>query len=105
MLERWHGIKDRAKSKNYVIDFDWTFLKETWENQKGLCAISKIEMTFIMNNGRVPTNVSVDKTDSTKKYSKNNIQLVCMAVNQMKSDLKIKELIYFCQKIIKNYEN
>jgi hypothetical protein len=105
LLERWHGVKDRAKSKNYLIDFDWIFLKEVWENQKGLCAISKIEMTFIMNNGRVSTNVSVDKIDSTKKYSKDNIQLVCMAVNQMKSDLKIKELIYFCQEIIKNYEN
>ena len=60
-------------------------------------------MTFKMNNGRVNTNVSVDRIDSTKGYLQDNIQLVCMAVNQMKNDLEINELIYFCKQIIKNY--
>jgi len=105
LLERWHGIKERAAKKNYTVDFNWGFLKELWEKQKGLCAISKIEMTFEMNNGRIPTNVSVDKINSKDNYTKDNIQLVCMAVNQMKNDLTIEQLLYFCKEILKENES
>lgn len=105
LLERWHGLKDRAIRKNYKVDFDWKFLKELWNKQNGLCAISNVQMTFIMNDGRVSTNVSVDKINSKDTYTTNNIQLVCMAVNQMKNDLEINELLYFCKEIIKNYES
>lgn len=107
LLERWHGAKDRARLNGLVIDFKWDYLKELWIRQEGRCSISNINMTFIMNNGRVSTNVSLDRKDSSKGYIKGNVQLVCMAVNQMKNDLKIKELLYFCYNILKynNYES
>jgi len=105
LLERWHGLKDRNKKHNIELNFDWTYLKILWENQNGLCAISNIPMTYEINNGRVPTNLSVDKIDCKLPYSKNNIQLVCMAVNQMKSDMTIAQLIYFCKNIIENNEH
>jgi hypothetical protein len=104
LLERWHGLKDRAKKNGLIVDFTWEFLLDIWNNQNGVCAISKIPMTFEMNNGRINTNVSVDRINSSKGYLQDNIQLVCMAVNQMKNDLEINELIYFCKQIIKNYE-
>lgn len=105
LLERWHGIKERSKTKGHIIDFDWKYLKELWEKQKGLCAISKIPMTYEMNNGRVSTNLSVDKINCKDFYKKGNIQLVCMAVNQMKSDLTMEKLIFFCKEVIKNYKH
>lgn len=37
---------------------------------------------------------------TTLGYIKGNIQLVCMAVNQMKSDLTIEQLKYFCKSIL-----
>lgn len=40
---------------------------------------------------RVPTNVSVDRINSNLGYIKGNLQLVCMAVNQIK---------YFCKSIL-----
>jgi hypothetical protein len=104
LVSRWNGTKCRANKKGYNINFDWTFLKELWELQKGNCAISKIPMTYEMFNGRTPTNVSVDRIDSNKGYEKGNIQLVCMAVNQMKSDLDAEEFIYFCEQIVNNNE-
>lgn len=102
LLERWHGLKERS---NIVVDFNWDYLKSLWDKQQGLCALSGIPMTFIMFEGRIPTNVSVDRIDSSKDYTKDNIQLVCMAANQMKSDLKLDQLLYFCTKIIKKHEN
>ncbi len=105
LLERWHGLVERAKKKGLIVDFKWNFLKELYIKQKGKCAVSNIEMTYEMFNGRTPTNVSVDRIDSSIGYLQSNIQLVCMAVNQMKSDLDIKQLIYFCTQIIETNEN
>lgn len=59
-------------------------------------------MTYELNNGRVNTNVSIDRIDSTKGYLKTNVQLVCMVVNQMKSDLSLNELISICKQIIEH---
>ncbi len=105
LLERWHGLKDRYKKLGFSVDFKSDYLKELWVEQKGLCNISKIPMTYIMNKGRTYTNISVDRINSNIGYIKGNIQLVCMAVNQMKSDLKIDELVYICKEIINNYES
>jgi hypothetical protein len=52
-----------------------------WEKQKGLCALTGIPMTYKFYEGRVNTNLSVDRIDSAKGYSKDNVQLVCMAAN------------------------
>ena len=57
-------------------------------------------MTYYFDSGRVPTNLSVDRIDSSLGYIKGNIQLVCMAVNQMKSDLTVEQLKYFCKSIL-----
>lgn len=105
LVERYCGLKDRSKKYNFIIDFNVDYLKELWNSQNGLCNISKIPMTYIMNQGRIYTNVSVDRIDSNIGYIKGNIQLVCMAVNQMKSDLSMNELVYICKEIINNYEN
>lgn len=104
LLERWHGAKSRAKANGLFLDFDVNYLKELWEKQNGKCALSGIDMTYKIFQGRINTNVSIDRIDSTKGYIKNNIQLVCMVINQMKNDLSVSELIHFCKNIIKTYE-
>lgn len=105
ITERFNSLKTRARNKKLVVEIDCNYLKELWTLQKGLCAISNLEMTYYFNNGRVPTNLSIDRIDSSKGYTKDNIQLVCMAINTMKSDLCLDQLIYFCNKIIKHNEN
>lgn len=100
--KRFLGLKDRAKKLNLEIDIDIDYLKELWNKQEGKCALSKINMTNISNKGRILTNLSIDRIDSKLGYIKNNIQFVCMAVNQMKSDLTLDELYFLCESILKN---
>jgi hypothetical protein len=102
LVSRWNGIKERSKKNGYNIDFDYLYLKELWNKQEGKCAISGLNMTYEIFKGRIFTNVSVDRIDSNKGYTKNNVQLVCMAINQMKSDMSIEELLYFCEHIVYN---
>ena len=100
LYERFHGLKDRANKKNIECNVDLQYLHQLWNDQKGLCALSGIPMTYYFDSGRIPTNVSVDRIDSKLGYAKGNIQLVCMAVNQMKNDLTIEQLKYFCKSIL-----
>ena len=48
--------------------------------------------------------MSIDRINPDEGYTLENTQIVCMAVNQMKSDLTMDELLLFCKYIIKNNE-
>ena len=102
LQERWLGAKDRAEKKGIEFSISKEYLQKLWDNQKGLCAISKIPMTFIMDKGRIYTNVSIDQINPSKGYTESNIQLVCMAVNQFKSDFDLETMLFICKKILEN---
>ena len=104
LLERWHGLKDRCNKKGWNIVITVEDLINLWNKQNGICALSGIQMTNKIFSGRTFTNVSIDRIDSKKQYTLDNIRLVCMAVNQMKSDLTKEQLLFFCSNIIK-YNN
>lgn len=97
---RFLGAKERAKKFNIPFDITKEYLQYLWDKQKGLCALSGIPMTYKRDGGRTSTNVSIDQINPHLGYTKNNIQLVCMAVNQMKNDLSMEELYMFCESIL-----
>jgi hypothetical protein len=99
-----HGARGRAKKKNLDFELSLELIKSLWSIQDGKCAITKIPMTHIILQGRLQTNLSIDRIDSSIGYVVNNIQLVCVAVNIMKSTLSMEELINFCKLIINNNE-
>lgn len=94
------GTKRRSKIKDTYNDLDLEYLMYLWNKQEGKCALTGLQMTYKFYEGRVNTNVSVDRIDSSKGYTRDNIQLVCMAANQMKNDLSMDELLFMCNKII-----
>ena len=46
--------------------------------------------------------ISPDRIDSSKGYTKDNIQFVCNRVNAMKNNMNTEELLYFCKKIVEH---
>lgn len=70
--------------------------------QNGKCAISGLDMTYELGEGRIYTNVSIDQIMPSKGYTIDNIQLVCMAVNQLKSDLDMDTILILCSAIVDN---
>ena len=67
--------------------------------------VSKIPMTFEVDKGRIFTNVSLDQKNPGQGYTKDNIQLVCSAVNQLKSNWDMDTVLYICKQVINNYES
>jgi hypothetical protein len=82
------------------------YLRELYCQQKGLCALTGIEMDMSMNTGsRNPLCLSVDRIDDSKGYIPGNVRLVIHWVNlsRMKgmSDadlLKMCEAVSVCMK-------
>ena len=97
------GASERAKRKGIPCTITKEFILDLWNKQNGLCAISKIPMTYEMDSGRIYTNVSIDQIEQGKGYTEDNVQLVCMAVNQLKSDWDMNTVKYICKMIINNY--
>lgn len=88
------------KNRKETLDID--FLESLLEKQSYKCAISGFELTFIAGEGRIETNASLDQIEPGKGYSRDNVQLVCRIVNEMKSTQTLAELVNWCELIVKN---
>lgn len=75
-------------------------LLDLYAAQKGKCALSGVDMTFKREKGvRCPTNISVDRIEAGGKYSPDNVQLVCSALNKFRVDTPLNEYIDWCKKV------
>lgn len=89
--------KTSSRINNYDFNLTQNYLNDLYRRQNGKCALTGIKMTFDTNND---TNISIDRTDSSKGYIKGNIQLTCFFINQMKSDLTLYQLLEACKAIL-----
>lgn len=75
-------------------------LLDILDRQEGRCAISGVELTCKLEKGRkFKTNASIDRIEAGGPYIKDNIQLVCSAVNSWRSDTDLNEFIWWCKKV------
>ena len=76
-------------------------LKEMWDRQDGKCAVTGVQLTHIQGKGyRIWTNVTVDRIDPDNGYVRDNIRLVCRAVNYMKAAMTDDDMIKWAQLIL-----
>ena len=102
-IESWiKKLLNKASQRNKIIDIDFDYLLELYQNQNGKCSLSGEELTFHKNN--LSTNLSIDRINSNIGYIKGNVQLVCHYVNIMKWNKDLPELIEWCKKIINKTE-
>jgi len=94
------GVSKKRGINNFNIDVE--YLESLYKNQNGLCAISGIKMTHTSGKGKIATNVSIDRIDNSKGYTKDNIQLLCQAINMLKFNMTNSELELFLLELSKN---
>jgi len=97
---KWGKIEASAKSRNLAFDVT---IKEAWElflKQERTCALSGI-LLYFGESGRDLGVASLDRIDSSKGYTPDNIQWVHRDVNRLKMDLPEKRLLELCEAIVK----
>jgi len=93
-----HRALKRRPTDNPVTHSE---LIQLYRDQNGKCALSGKTMTWM--NGRIhPTSITIDRIDSTKGYTRGNIQLLCHSVNRMKGDATEAEVIEIARAIVAN---
>ena len=95
-------MKQRIKSfcGHRNCDISAQDLKDVWDKQKGICPYTGIEMKLKEYTGpSCPYNGSIDRIDSSKNYSKDNIEYVCLSVNYAKNEFSKDEMLKFFQSV------
>jgi hypothetical protein len=98
----------RNRKKKFFEELDIEKLVEIWENQKGKCRYTNVDLILqhepnyktISNNYKA----SIDRIDSSKPYSIDNIQFVSFTVNSMKGAMTDDEVYEFLSIVKKIYK-
>lgn len=104
-----------TRSKKFKFDFDLPkgFIKVLWDKQNGKCALSGKELDWIPQpKGSADTRAndfraSLDRINSKKGYTIDNVRLICWYVNDFKkdrSDATLKERVLELATAFKNKE-
>ena len=97
----WGNIKRAAKRRSIPLDIS---LEEAWaqfEAQGGKCALSGIPLIFTScySSRKTETTASLDRIDSSKGYTRDNIQWVHKKLQAIKSDMPQEEFLIWCRRI------
>jgi uncharacterized Zn finger protein (UPF0148 family) len=105
----WRGYKDipgktfsklKLGADRRGLSFEITIqdIQKVYEQQDKICSFSGIPLLFGLN-------ASIDRIDSSKGYTKDNIQIVHKTLNMMKRDLPNDEFLLWCKFVYKhNYD-
>jgi hypothetical protein len=99
----WKGYKDipgkvlsklKRDADSRGIEFHITLedIQNKYEQQNKCCALSGIPVVWGLN-------ASVDRIDSDKHYTVNNIQIVVNIINIMKRDIPEDVFVFLCKQI------
>ncbi len=89
---RTKELERRARIKKLPFDLDYKDLLELYRAQRGTCHYSQIPLP-IKNKGPIEINsLSVDRVDSSKGYTKDNVVLCSHAINMFKSRYSLTDI-------------
>ena len=102
----------RAKSrgnKSWPMEITKYMAYEVGESQNWKCAITGVELeftrggTYFRNMWCNPNSCVIDRIDSSKGYTKDNIQLLTHKANMWKSDFSNEELKQLCEQFLSTH--
>lgn len=93
-----------AKKRNIYFDLNIESVWEIYLKQNKKCPYTGLDLVLKSktSKSRTPLNASLDRIDSSKGYTKDNVQWVYKKVNIIKNTLTHKEFIELCNLIAKN---
>jgi len=101
----WRSIERGAIRRS--INFNLT-IEQVWQiylNQQGKCALSGLDLRFDSTCDSRDGNASLDRIDSDRGYTIDNVQWVHKDVNLMKMDLNQSRFIDLCKAIAFKWQN
>lgn len=100
----WRKIKYTADKRDIAFDITREQALEKFQEQSKACALTKTPLYFTKLNSRYwrYTNASLDRIDSDKPYTTENVQWVEKRINMMKQKYSQDEFIELCKMVAEN---
>jgi hypothetical protein len=80
-----NSARDRSKKNGWSYDLDFEWLHEKYESQDGRCALTGLQFRLEAASGMGfrynPLAPSLDRIDTNRGYTRDNVRLVCTAIN------------------------
>lgn len=95
-LTYFNRTKRGARKRGLSFKVTMPYLWRLYENQNGLCALTRLPIPMPIHLYE-PTEASLDRVDSSKGYTEENVQWVHKDIQRMKSDLSPKRFTELCQ--------
>jgi hypothetical protein len=96
-------IKDRFQNGGHNVDITLEDLKTQWDKQNGKCPYAGIAMSINRTSAELskfqPYKASLDRIDSSKPYTIDNIEFVSCMAQFGKNIWSKQEFIDFCKKV------
>ena len=94
------SFRNGAKARNIPFNITTDDIDKLYEEQNKKCALSGLDIVFnsnyIKGNGKIINGTaSLDRIDSSKPYTRSNIQLVHKRINIMKGNMSDEEFKYW----------
>ena len=87
--------KDEWEDCNLTLDY----IKDLWESQEGLCAVTNIKLfiypTTNWSGKTKPYQASLDRIDNSKGYIKGNVRFVALIFNFARNRFTDEEVLQF----------
>lgn len=101
-----HGAKGRAKRLNLSYDLDLEFLMKVYNKQNGCCALTNIPFD-LSHPSTLKTKVhhfspSIDRINPALGYTKDNIRILTMIVNQALGEYGDEIFAQVCEAFIRS---
>jgi len=103
MLLLYRCMVNNSRSRSIYVDIKKEDIENLWEDQQGKCYYTGIDMLYTYG-ANSPYQVSIDRVDSNKAYTLDNIVLCCQAINLAKRNYPVEIFTQFITKI-KNTNN
>ena len=89
----------RNKRRNLEFTITKEYVWDLFEKQNGKCALTGLDIILdVGSNVKIQT-ASLDRIDSSKGYSPDNVQWVHKDINLIKMDLNQKDFIELCKRV------
>lgn len=100
------SVKIGAKQRNIEFDITIEDMYNLLTKQNYKCALTGVDITlprcWSTSMDRTLRTASLDRKESNKGYTKDNIQWVHKSINMMKRDLPEEEFVNFCKLVYEN---
>lgn len=90
------GCRSNARKRNREFNISKQFILNLLEKQENKCYYSGDELSM---KPRLYNTLSIDRVNSSKGYTEDNVVLCCQKINVIKNDLSDLEFINLCNKI------